>query len=124
MPPAATLVRPTEETIAQRIPPRQRIRAGAPLETSHILLLMDDPLQTVVEPLYDARAELRPLYDFPLMRGGGHLRGWAVEDDARLEQVRRALVKLLSRQTDGAPLLFAVGDGNHSWPRPRRTGRR
>ena len=48
------------------------------------------------------------------MRGGGHLRGWAVEDDARLEQVRQALVKLLSRQTDGAPLLFAVGDGNHS----------
>lgn len=113
-PGSKTLVRPTEETIAQRIPPRLRIRAGAPLETSHILLLMDDPLQTVVEPLYDARAELRPLYDFPLMRGGGHLRGWAVEDDARLEQVRQALVKLLSRQTDGAPLLFAVGDGNHS----------
>ena len=113
-PGSKTLVRPTEETIAQRIPPRLRIRAGAPLETSHILLLMDDPLQTVVEPLYDARTELRPLYDFPLMRGGGHLRGWAVEDDARLEQVRQALVKLLSRQTDGAPLLFAVGDGNHS----------
>ena len=50
-PGSKTLVRPTEETIAQRIPPRQRIRAGAPLETSHILLLMDDPLQTVVEPL-------------------------------------------------------------------------
>ncbi len=113
-PGSQTLVRPTEETIADRLPPRQRIRAGALLETSHILLLMDDPLQTVVEPLYDAREALRPLYDFPLMRGGGHLRGWAVEGDAWLEQVRKALTELLARQASAAPLLFAVGDGNHS----------
>ena len=108
-----SLVRPTEETIASRLPARLAIRRGAAMELSHILLLMDDPLQTVVEPLYACRHALRPLYDFPLMKDGGHLRGWAVDDEGHKAQLDAALAALLAQQGDD-PLLFAVGDGNHS----------
>ena len=107
------LVRPTEETIAARLPARLKIRQGAAIELSHIMMLVDDPLRTVIEPLYARRNQLRPLYDFPLMKEGGHLRGWAVESAADVEAIEAALEQLKARQ--GAdPLLFAVGDGNHS----------
>ena len=51
-------------------------------------------------------------YDFPLMLGGGHLRGYAVTEPTDQEAVFAALRALQARlQGD---LLFAVGDGNHS----------
>ena len=107
------LIRPTEETITARLPARLAIRRGAPMELGHILLLLDDPLRTVLEPLYARRDALRPLYDFDLMQGGGHLRGWAVTEESDLAALRDALTAL--RDSLGAdPLLFAVGDGNHS----------
>jgi hypothetical protein len=109
-PGARTLIRPTEMTIAERIPPRMKIRLGAPLEAPHVLLLVDDPGKTLLEPLFDARGALRPLYDFDLMLGGGRVCGWAVEGQA-LEGVGRALDRLYEA-CDG--LLYAVGDGNHS----------
>jgi len=110
---AKPLVRPTEETIAARLPARLRIRQGAAIEMSHIMMLVDDPLHSVIEPLYAKRDELRPLYDFPLMKEGGHLRGWAVEDAGDIAAISQALEAVKARQ--GAnPLLFAVGDGNHS----------
>lgn len=102
-------IRATEGTILERIPPRMRIRQGAPLELPHILLLMDDAQRGVIEPLYDAREALRPLYDAPLMLGGGHIRGWAIEGDA-LQAATQAMAQL---PCPGA-LRFAVGDGNHS----------
>ena len=112
-PGSRSLVRPTEETIAARLPARLAIRRGAALELSHVLMLLDDPAQTVLEPLYAMRDELRPLYDFPLMQGGGHLRGWAVDTPALKAQVAQALAGLKARLGQD-PLLFAVGDGNHS----------
>ena len=110
-PEAKSLVRASEGTIAERIPPRVRIREKAPLETSHVMLLMDDPMQSVVEPLFQKRRQLRKLYDFPLMMNGGQLVGYAVEDAADIDGVYAALERL--RQGDD-PMLFAVGDGNHS----------
>lgn len=106
-------VRPTEETIASRLPARLTIRCGAPIELSHILLLMDDPMQSVVEPLYELRSELPLLYDFPLMAGGGHLKGWAVQGEELKQKIYDAIMMLKRRQGE-QPLLFAVGDGNHS----------
>ena len=107
------LVRPTEETITARLPARLAIRREAPLELSHVMLLLDDPLRTVLEPLYARRNTLPLLYDFELMQGGGHLRGWAVTADADLSALHQALISL--RDSLGPdPLLFAVGDGNHS----------
>ncbi len=108
-----SLVRPTEQTIADRLPPRQRIRRGAPVELTHILILIDDPDRTVLEPLAAKADALRKLYDFDLMQGGGHLAGFAVEAPEDLAGVERAL-RALKEKLGEHPLLLAVGDGNHS----------
>ena len=107
------LVRPTEQTIASRLPPRLAIRRGAPVELTHIMILIDDPDRTVLEPLQSKKASLRKLYDFDLMMSGGHLAGWALDTSGLLNQVDRSLNALMD--TKGKhPLLLAVGDGNHS----------
>ena len=107
------LIRPTEQTIASRLPPRLVIRRGAPVELTHIMILIDDPERTVLEPLRAKKDSLRPLYDFDLMMNGGHLAGWAVDREADLRHVENAMEALLDRLGDD-PLLLAVGDGNHS----------
>lgn len=107
-----TPVRATEGTIVSRIPPRLAVRRGAALELSHVLLLIDDPLATVVEPLFAHRDRLPKLYDFELMLGGGHLRGYAVTGANELGGVFAALDAL--RKGLAGDLLYAVGDGNHS----------
>lgn len=108
-----SLVRPTEQTIASRLPPRLVIRRGAPVELTHIMILIDDPERTVLEPLHAKKNSLRRLYDFDLMMNGGHLKGWAVDQAADLEQVDTAMNRLLD-SLGADPLLLAVGDGNHS----------
>ncbi len=120
---SASLIRATEGTILERIPPRVRIRAGAPLELPHILVLIDDPDRSVIEPLVAAGAGLPVLYDFDLMLGSGHLTGYFVDDPALESQAMAALARLADPQVfaakynlpPGHPVLtFAMGDGNHS----------
>lgn len=119
---ATTLIRATEGTIEDRIPPRLRIRSGAPVELPHILVLIDDPNRTVIEPLLEKSAELPLLYDTDLMLDGGHITGRLVADEAHIDSVLSALSALTDaerfREKYGeghAPLLFAMGDGNHSF---------
>ena len=107
------LIRPTEQTITDRLPPRLKIRRGAPVELTHIMILIDDPDRTVLEPLQAAKASLRKVYDFDLMMNGGHLAGWAVDSADALAQVERSLNALMDTKGEN-PLLLAVGDGNHS----------
>lgn len=107
------LVRPTEQTITDRLPPRLKIRRGAPVELTHIMILIDDPDRTVLEPLQAKKNTLRRLYDFDLMMNGGHLAGWAVDTPELLAEVDRSLNALLDTKGEH-PLLLAVGDGNHS----------
>ncbi|MBN2875344.1 MAG: DUF1015 domain-containing protein, partial [Spirochaetales bacterium] len=113
-------IRPTEGTIVERLPPRMDIRRGAPLELPHIMLLIDDPERTVIEPLRAKMAELPQLYDFDLMKGAGHVHGAHVTSEADLASVAAALEKIADRKAFEAKygtsdvLLFAVGDGNHS----------
>ena len=109
-PGSGAMVRATEGTIRERIPPRLRIREGAPLECPHVMLLLDDPARTVIEPLHARLRETAPLCDFELMENGGRLRVWGVEGDA-LAPVSDALSALWEK-SDG--FLYAVGDGNHS----------
>jgi hypothetical protein len=118
-----TLIRATEGTIVDRLPPRMRIREGAPLELPHILVLIDDPAKTVIEPLYATRMGLTKLYDFDLMFNSGHLTGYSLADPKLETQVIAALEKLAEPAAfqaryslKGAEqvLLFAMGDGNHS----------
>ena len=109
-PGSGAMIRATEGTIRERIPPRLRIREGAPLECPHVMLLLDDPARTVIEPLHARLRETAPLCDFELMENGGRLRVWGVEGDA-LAPVSDALSALWEK-SDG--FLYAVGDGNHS----------
>ena len=107
------LVRPTEQTITSRLPPRLKIRRGAPVELTHIMILIDDPVRTVLEPLQAAKGSLRKLYDFELMMNGGRLAGWAIDSPELLAETDRRLNALMDTKGEH-PLLLAVGDGNHS----------
>ncbi len=117
---STSLIRPSEGTIVERLPPRMRIRRGAPLELPHIMLLLDDPKRSVIEPVHAARKDLPTLYDFELMLGSGRIRGWKVADPAVLDAMAQALAALAdpaafkAKYGSDHPLLFAVGDGNHS----------
>jgi len=119
---AQSLIRATEGTIIERLPPRMRIREGALLELPHILVLIDDPLRTVIEPVGGAKSRLKKVYDFELMAGSGHLEGYLLEAGSEAGVVQ-ALEKLADSQAfasrygvgeDQKVLLFAMGDGNHS----------
>lgn len=104
------MVRATEKTVVERIPPRVEIRENSPLELPHVLVLIDDPDETVIEPLSEQTMYLRCVYDFDLMINGGHIEGYAIEDPETIEHLMSTLEKLTTK--DG--LLYAVGDGNHS----------
>lgn len=118
-----TLIRATEGTIIERLPPRIRIREGAKLEFPHILVLIDDPQGTVIEPFIDQRQQLDKLYDFELMKNSGHLTGYGINKVDQLDTVLTALGNLANPECfkdhynvgdDVGVLLFAMGDGNHS----------
>ena len=120
---AKSLIRSTEGTILARIPPRIRIREGAPLEIPHIMVLIDDPKDAVLGGLEACRDRLRKLYDFDLMMDSGRLAGFAVEDEAVEKGIIQGLQALadpwmFARRYGLNPetpvLLYAVGDGNHS----------
>ena len=68
-------VRATEATVIERVPPRIKVRQGAPLELPHIMILIDDPDNTVIEPLAKAVSDENKLYDFGLMHNGGSIKG-------------------------------------------------
>jgi hypothetical protein len=119
---SSSLIRATEGTIVDRLPPRIKIREGATLELPHILVLIDDPDRTVIESLTAAKSSFEKLYDFELMLGSGHLAGYAVngEFENRVVEALRALAKPETFAAkygigqDAPVLLFAMGDGNHS----------
>ena len=121
-PTSSSLIRPTEGTIVARLAPRIAVRRDAGLELPHILVLIDDPGCTVIEPLAAAHQDLAPLYDAELMLGGGRVAGFAVGAAAgeRAAQALSALARpAVFEQRHGVPagtppMLFAVGDGNHS----------
>ena len=124
---STALIRATEGTVTERIPARVKIRRGAPLEIPHAMILFDDPENTVIGPLttppdHDARRgqsfsyasdAKKPLYAFPLMMGGGYIKGYRLTED-EMSGVKAALAALDGDSDGENPLLFAVGDGNHS----------
>ena len=118
-----SLIRATEGTVLDRLPPRIKIRENASLELPHILVLIDDPECTVIEPVVAKQDELKKIYDFELMKNSGHLKGYAIENENLEQQMIAALEKLADPQSfykkydvpqSLGVLLFAMGDGNHS----------
>ncbi len=119
---SSSLIRATEGTIVDRLPPRIHIREGAAMELPHILVLIDDPNHSIIEPLGAAKSAFEKLYDFELMLGSGHLAGYAVNEEFE-NKIIEALRALADPKTfaakydvdkDEPVLLFAMGDGNHS----------
>ncbi len=108
-PGSKSLIRATEGTVLERIPPRVRVRENASLELPHVMLLIDDPSDSVLGPLKGRCSDV--LYDFDLMLGGGHAKAYRLSEGLA-EGVLQALAELRGAAAD--PLLFAVGDGNHS----------
>ena len=104
-----SLIRASEATIVERIPPRLKIRENAPVELPHILFLYDDPKRQIIEPLYAHRKDLEKVYDFELNEDGGHLTGYKIKDT---DKIIKQFEELLKANNNG--LLFIVGDGNHS----------
>ena len=105
------LIRATEATVKERIPARVEIRRGAYLEMPHVMLLCDDPENLLIGGLASNIGNFECLYDFELMCGGGHIRGFE-PDKAAAEALERHTEELLRK--NGGDMLFVVGDGNHS----------
>lgn len=104
-----SLIRASEATIVERIPPRLKIRKDASVELPHILFLFDDKKRAIIEELYANREHFEKVYDFELMKNGGHIRGYKITDTKPIIQ---KFEQLLKDNNNG--LLFIVGDGNHS----------
>ncbi|MDE6373339.1 MAG: DUF1015 domain-containing protein [Clostridia bacterium] len=102
------LIRSTEATILERIPPRVKIREHAPIELPHVMLLYDDKRGSVLKKV--KRGEV--LYDFELNMGGGHVKGTYISNAGEVRDELYSLCK--ANAYGGKPMLFAVGDGNHS----------
>jgi len=119
-PGSQSLIRASEGTIVDRLPPRVKVRQDAKLELPHIMVLIDDPECTVVEPLFEQTGDAA--YDVDLMLQAGRIRGYSLSDSARIASVARALERLATPEAmqqrygnaDNGILLYAVGDGNHS----------
>lgn len=116
---STSAIRATERTVVERIPPRMRVRRDAPIELPHILMLCDDHDKVLIEPIGEKKDRLEKLYDFELMEGGKHIAGWLVQGEeaeafnARLAEYTANVGKKYEG-LKGVPMVFAVGDGNHS----------
>ena len=113
-PGSASPVRATEGTVMSRIPPRVAVRKNAPIELPHAMLLVDDPHRMMIEPLSARTGEMEKLYDFELMERGGHIRGWLLTEELKVQTLQALNTWKDRAEQDLDGLLFAVGDGNHS----------
>lgn len=116
-----TLIRATEGTVLERIPPRVKVRENALLELPHIMLLIDDDKKEIIEELTDKVNETDVVYDFDLMKNGGHIKGYKLNSQL-VDNVFEKMEDLADKEKfeqkynvkDKGVLLFSVGDGNHS----------
>ncbi|MEA1911582.1 MAG: DUF1015 domain-containing protein, partial [Spirochaetota bacterium] len=117
---STSLIRATEGTIVDRIPPRKKIRINAPVELPHILVLIDDSDKLVIEPLSSKISLLEKVYDFDLMKKSGHISGYKITDQTLIDGIISGLEKLSDKTSFKQKyskedvLLYAMGDGNHS----------
>jgi hypothetical protein len=113
-----SLIRATEGTIVDRIPPRLAVRRQAPLELPHIMVLVEDADRKFIEGLGARYETFEKLYDIELMQEGGRLEGYRIHETADIDRLLSLLEAYLAqakqRQHTDEPLFWAMGDGNHS----------
>ena len=116
---APMLIQPTEKTFPDRVHTRAALRRNAPIELPHILLLYAAPEQNILPPVLQEikQDKTAPLYDGPLMLGGGKISGYPVSG-APFEKIisgYRALHQQQQRPgSESGSALFYIGDGNHA----------
>ncbi len=118
---STSMIRATEKTVIERIPPRVKVRQNATLELPHIMILIDDDKKDIIESLKNKVTDNDKVYDFDLMKNGGHIKGYLLDDNTSDEVIEK-LTKLADKDefnkkyglNDKDVLLFAMGDGNHS----------
>lgn len=118
---STSMIRATEKTVIERIPPRVKVRENASLELPHIMILIDDEKKDIIESLKNKVSEEDKVYDFDLMKNGGHVTGYVL-DDSVSDEVISKLESLCDKDyfnkkynvDNKEVLLFAMGDGNHS----------
>ncbi len=111
------LIRATEGTIEERIPPRLKIRKDADMEFPHVMVLFDDENREITEKLYEERINYKKLYDFELNMGGGHVEGYFIDDYQPIIDKFSCLLedkRIINKYGRLDRFMFAVGDGNHS----------
>ncbi len=111
------LIRATEGTIEERIPPRLKIRKNADVEFPHVMVLFDDENREITEKLYENRQKYQKVYDFDLNMGGGQIEGYFIDDYQQVIDKFYKLLdvdRLIKKYGKEDKFLFAVGDGNHS----------
>ena len=116
-----TPIRATEKTVIERIPPRVKIRENASLELPHIMILIDDDKKEIIESLKTKVTKEDIVYDFNLMKNGGHIKGYVLNNET-MDEIDNQLKNLADQSAfdakynvkDKGVLLFAMGDGNHS----------
>lgn len=119
-PGSKSLIRPTEGTILDRIPPRKKIRTNAALELPHVMVLIDDREKKVIEPLAKAIRGTSPIYDFKLMKDSGRIKSFQIQNPDLIQTAVAALKRLSDpdrfeqKYQSRDVILYAVGDGNHS----------
>ena len=116
-----TLIRATEKTVIERIPPRLKVRENAPLELPHIMILIDDEKKNIIETIKNKVENKDIVYDFDLMENGGHIKGYKLSEEV-IADIEKGISNLMDKDyfekkynvKDKGILLFAMGDGNHS----------
>jgi len=116
-----TKIRATEGTVLSRIPPRLKVRQDALIELPHIMMLIDDIDCDIIEYNEAIKSSFETVYDFDLAMDSGHITGYKMSKDA-CDLLDEKLHKLDSVDAFNKkygvnmehPLIFAMGDGNHS----------
>lgn len=116
-----TKIRATEGTVVSRIPPRLAVRSRAQIELTHIMMLIDDREHDIIESNSAVKDSFEKLYDFSLMKNSGSVVGCKMTDEAA-ERLEKRLAQLSEQSVfeekygikGKPPLVFAMGDGNHS----------
>ena len=118
---SSKIIRATEGTVLERIPPRVKVRKNALLELPHVMILIDDEKKEIIETLNSKVTDKDEVYNFNLMQNGGHIKGYKIPDQA-INELFKNIEHLGNKEAfekkygvkDKPVLAFCVGDGNHS----------
>lgn len=120
-PDSQTKIRATEGTVVSRIPPRLKVRCDALIELPHIMMLIDDKECNIIECNSEIKDTFEKIYDFDLLHSSGHITGYKMTNEAadafekkikELDSIDKFNEKYGVKKS--SPLIFAMGDGNHS----------